>query len=304
MQKAKSDLKQNQRIPHLGGVGVFTAFILCAVLAALYSKAFDGPFLGIILGSLAIVCVGLLDDFIELSPGAKCLGQIIATSVLVFFGVSVKIALLSSGVNIAITFLWTLSLINALNLLDIMDGLASGITVIAASAFWMVSLLSHNPQALILCGIVVGVVLGFLRYNFPPARIYLGDTGSMFCGFILAAIAMMLDYAPLKREVALVTPILVMGLPLFDTAFVVLMRFWQGRPIVKKSRDHFALRLHAAGWAIPKVLLFMYSFALFFAASALLMHKVSNRQGVVILAAITLFCIFALKKIGEIEINA
>ncbi len=227
----------------------------------------------------------------------------VAVTVLVACGVTTKIALIGPLLNIVVTFVWTLSIINALNLLDIMDGLCSGITVIAAAAFLMIAFISQNLVAIVLSSFVIGAGLGFLRYNFPPAKIYLGDNGSMFFGFILAATAIIIDYAPLKREIALLVPILILGLPLFDTAFVVLMRIVHGRPIMKKSKDHFALRLLSAGWKDYSVILAMYLFGLFFAGSALLINRVSNIEGLILLIMIAVICTVALKKIGAIKID-
>ncbi|MBN3037906.1 MAG: undecaprenyl/decaprenyl-phosphate alpha-N-acetylglucosaminyl 1-phosphate transferase [Candidatus Omnitrophica bacterium] len=301
--KGKVDIKEGKRISHLGGVGIFISFLIVVLLMSLHKDFFTSQAKGIILGTTIIFLVGILDDFIELSPATKFLGQIIATFALVVFGATTKMVIAGPVGNIFITFIWMLVIINALNLLDIMDGLCSGITVIAAGAFLVVSFISNNLVTSILCSFIIGAGLGFLRYNFPPARIYLGDNGSMVFGFLLAATAIMIDYAPLKRQIALLTPILVLGLPLFDTAFVILMRILHGRAVMKKSKDHFALRLLTAGWKEPKTLLLMYLFALFFGASAILINRVSNLQGGVILVIIVSICGLALKKIGAIKID-
>lgn len=300
---AKTDIHQEQRIPYLGGLGLFFSSFIVASFMSFRTGYLCPEFKGIIAGSVIIVLLGLWDDFVELPPFTKFLGQTLAIVILIFFGVTTRIAAIGLIGNILVTILWMLAIINAMNLLDIMDGLCSGITVIAAGAFLVVSILSQNIYAAIYCSILIGAGLGFLRYNLPPAKIYLGDTGSMLCGFILAAIAIIIDYAPLRREIALLTPILVLGLPLFDTAFVTLMRLIHGRSVIRRSKDHFALRLVSAGWEKSKVLLFMYIFGLFFAGSALLISKVSNRQGVIVLLAIILICGIALRKIGSVKID-
>jgi UDP-GlcNAc:undecaprenyl-phosphate GlcNAc-1-phosphate transferase len=295
--------KQKQPIPQLGGLGVFLSFAAAASFVVLAYASPSPESTGILIGSIIIILLGLADDFVELSPTAKFFGQILSVGTLVLFGISTKIAAIGPLGNILVTILWMLAIINAFNLLDIMDGLCCGIAIIAAGAFLAVSFLSQNIIASILCSSLIGAGLGFLRYNLPPAKIYLGDTGSMFCGFILAAIAITIDYAPLKREIALATPILILGLPIFDTLFVILMRFLHGRPVIRKSRDHFALRLLASGRSKQKALLLMYLFGLFFAASALLISKVSNQQGIIVLILIISVCGIALRKIAAIKID-
>ena len=294
---------REQRIPYLGGVGVFFSTFIITLVMTFRQGALGPELTAVLAGSIVIVLLGLVDDFIELSPAPKFLGQALAVSILVVLGVSTKIAAIGTLGNILITFLWMFAIINAFNLLDIMDGLCSGIAVIAAGAFLAVSFLSQNLLACIICSCLIGAGLGFLRYNLPPARIYLGDTGGMFFGFILAAVAMVIDYAPLKREIALLTPILALGLPIFDTGFVILMRLLHGRPVIRKSQDHFALRLIEAGLTKQKALLIMYLFGFFFAGSSLIINRVSNQQGIVVLLAIVLICGIALKKIGAVKIN-
>lgn len=295
--------KEKDSIPYLGGLGVFFSFVIVASFMIFRYGSVSPEFAGILTGSIIIILLGLVDDFVELSPLAKFFGQTLSVAALIIFGIITKIVAIGSLGNILVTFFWMLAIINALNLLDIMDGLCCGITIIAAGAFLAVSFLSQNILAAVFCSCLIGASLGFLKYNLPPAKIYLGDTGSMFCGFILAAIAITIDYAPLKREIALITPILVLGLPIFDTLFVILMRFLHGRPVIRKSKDHFALRLLASGLSKQRTLLLMYLFGLFFAGSALLISRVSNRCGMVILIGIVLICGIALRKIGTIKID-
>ncbi len=303
LSKVKIDVKEGKRIPHIGGLSVCVAFTTVFLWAILSHGFLSSQARGILAGIIIIVVVGLLDDCLELSPVAKFFGQMLAITCLVFFNLTTQMVHLSPIINILVTYFWCLSIINALNLLDIMDGLCSGVTFIALGTFLVMSFLSQNLFAVIVCSAMLGAVLGFLRYNFPSASIYLGDTGSMLCGFVLAAIAMIVDYAPLQREIALITPVLVLGLPLFDTAFVVLMRLLHKRPIAKKSRDHFALRLLSAGWQESKVLLLMYLFALFFSISALVISNVTNRLGILLLITISLICAMALKKMGAVTVD-
>ncbi|MFC1631380.1 MraY family glycosyltransferase [Candidatus Omnitrophota bacterium] len=298
----KNDTQQ-QQISYLGGLALFFAFCIVVLIACVHQGCLNSGFFGIITGSAVIVLLGLIDDFVELSPGLKFLGQTVAVIALIVFGVTTSIAAVGRPLNILITFLWVFAIINALNLLDIMDGLCSGITAIAAGAFLFISFLSQNMQAAIISAAVLGASLAFLRYNFPPAKIYLGDTGSMFLGFVLAVLAINVDYAPQERKIALLTPIVALGLPIFDTAFVILMRLLRGRPVTKKSKDHFALRLLSAGLSKRRTLLLMYLFGLLFSVSALVISRVSNQQGLAILVLIVVICAAVLKKIGALNVD-
>lgn len=303
LQAFKTDLQHEEPIPYLGGLSVFFAFVLVTLFISLQKGPQSSEPLGILIGAVIIIFLGLVDDFVELSPGLKFFGQAVVIVTLIIFGVKTQIIALGQVANILITFFWMFAMINAFNLLDIMDGLCAGVAVIAAGAFLVVSHLSQNIQAAIICSSLMGAALGFLKYNLPVAQIYLGDTGSMFFGFILAIVAITIDYAPQDREVALLTPIIVLGLPIFDTAFVILMRLLRGRSVIKKSRDHFALRLLDAGLSKCRVLLLMYIFGLFFAVSALVISRVSNRQGIMVLIAIALICGLALKRIGAVKVD-
>ena len=224
--KAKPDVQDKLPVPFPGGLSVFLSFFIVSLFISFRYGCIGPEFTGILAGSVIIILLGLLDDFVELSPALKFFGQTLAVIIVMVCGVSTKIAAIGLLGNILVTFFWMIAIINALNLLDIMDGLCSGIAIIAAGGFLAVSFFSQNILACIFCSSLIGAGLGFLKYNLPPAKIYLGDTGSMFCGFILAAVAIIIDYAPLKREIALLAPILVLGLPLFDTTFVILMRLY------------------------------------------------------------------------------
>lgn len=299
----KFDIQHKKPIPYLGGLSVFLACVLVTLFISLQKGPQSSELLGILIGAVIIIFLGLVDDFVELSPGRKFFGQALVVIILIVFGVKTRIIAIGQVANILVTFFWMFTIINAFNLLDIMDGLCAGVAVIAAGAFLVVSHLSQNIQAAIICSSLMGAGLGFLRYNLPEARIYLGDTGSMFFGFMLATVAIVIDYAPLNREVALLTPIIVLGLPIFDTAFVILMRHLRGRSVIRKSQDHFALRLLKQGLSKRKALLVMYIFGLFFAGSALIISRVSNQQGVIVLIVIALICGMALKRIGAVKVD-
>jgi len=225
--------------PLLGGLAIFGA----AIAAIALTHSFQGPALGGLIGAAIILLVGFLDDLYHLSPKVKLSGQIAAALVLLPFGISVE----TTGVqwvDAFITIFWVVGIANAFNLIDNMDGLSAGIAAIAAFSFFAIA--SHAGQYVVaatslgLCG----ACLGFLWYNFGrrPARIFMGDTGSLFVGYLLAVLAVRLTYASLPWVTPIV-PIAILGVPILDTTFVVITRLRQRRPIYQGGKDHISHRL-------------------------------------------------------------
>ncbi|MEE9218970.1 MAG: MraY family glycosyltransferase [Acidobacteriota bacterium] len=243
-------LKQHpEPIPYLGGLAVYAAFLVALSL----TFQFDQKVLGILFAGSLAVTLGLIDDLGGLRPLVKLAGQVIACIVLVKSGVSIQIAVLPEWTNLALTLLWVLVIVNAINFLDTMDGLATGVCAIAAFFLWAVAHLNGEPVVERLAAALVGSLLGFLRYNFHPARIYLGDTGSLFLGVTLAGLAMVGRYAEQNR-IAYFSPLLILGVPIFEIAFVSVVRWLRGLKPWLGSADHVALRLRTMGFGtVPAV---------------------------------------------------
>jgi UDP-GlcNAc:undecaprenyl-phosphate GlcNAc-1-phosphate transferase len=148
-----------------------------------------------------------------------------------------------------LTFFWLMATINAFNIIDIMDGLASGVACIASAMLFIVAVINRQTMMSILTVSLCGALIGFLRYNKRPARIYLGDAGSMLLGLTLGALAMMGHYSE-RNPVGYFAPLLILGVPLFDTAYVMFLRWRKGLPVIQGSPDHFALRLRRAGCSV------------------------------------------------------
>jgi UDP-GlcNAc:undecaprenyl-phosphate GlcNAc-1-phosphate transferase len=201
---------------------------------------------------------------------------------LVCSGIRTKIVYIGPYWNLLATFLWVLGITNAFNHLDILDGLAGGVALICTFAFYLLALNTANFVIAIVCLALAGIVLGFLRYNLPSAKVYMGNSGSHFLGFVLAAIAITISYAPLERKLALLSPILVLGLPIFDTSFLMLVRMRHQRPIVQKSDDHFVLKFLKRGYSEKRALALMYLLGLFFSTNGLIISRVTNQIGIVI----------------------
>jgi len=243
--------KHTEPVPYLGGLAVYAAFLVALSL----TFRFDSRVLGLLFAGSLAVTLGLIDDLGALRPATKLAGQVVACVVLVQSGVSIQIAVLPAWLNLALTLLWVLALVNAINFLDIMDGLAAGVCAIAAFFLMVVAHLNGEPVVERMAAALAGALLGFLPSNFNPARIYLGDTGSLFLGVTLAGLAIVGRYAEQNR-IAYFSPLLIMGVPIFEIAFVTVMRWMRGRRPWMGSSDHTALRLRALGLGpVPAVLI-------------------------------------------------
>ncbi len=260
----KHKLLISQGIPLVGGVAMGLSFIFASLAGFLLYKNLWLQARGIIITSFIMLVFGIIDDCKELSIPAKFLVQIIAVSLLVTFGIRTQIVYIGTLANMIVTFIWVLGISNAFNHLDVIDGLAAGTAIIISLAFFIVSFLNADIKNAILTLALSGAIFSFLIYNFPPAKIYMGNSGSHFLGFILAVIALAISYAPLERKVALTAPLFILGFPIFDTAFLILMRLRQGRSAFKKSNDHLALRFLKLGYSKNKTLIFMLVLTVFF----------------------------------------
>jgi UDP-GlcNAc:undecaprenyl-phosphate GlcNAc-1-phosphate transferase len=229
--------------------------------------------LGLLLSGSIALMVGLLDDFGAMTPPQKLLGQTLAALVLVKSGTYIKLTFLPIWVSIPLTVLWILAVSNAFNIIDIMDGLASGIAVIAAFSIAIANFMAGREPQAFLCLVLAGATMGFLRHNFHPAKIYLGDAGSMFIGFMLAALSLNAGYTRVNL-MAVISPILILGVPLFDLALVMFIRWRNGAPVTKGSPDHFALRLRRCKLSVRETAVTTYIIGVLLAFSAILMSQI------------------------------
>lgn len=266
-------------MPHTGGIAMGLSFLIACLSILLVLKNSHQLILGILVPAFVILFFGTIDDIRELSVWQKFLVQVVAVTLLILLGVRTKIIYIGDAANIIITSLWVIGITNAFNHLDIIDGLAGGTAAIISLAFFIVAAFSKNMAVAFLSSALMGIVVSFLTHNFPPAKVYMGNSGSHFLGFILAAVALSLSYASLERKIALLSPILILGFPIFDTAFVVLMRIGKGRSAVIKSNDHLALRLLEKGYSQNKTLWLMLALAVFFAFLGILLVSLSAFWG-------------------------
>ncbi|MBU3911105.1 MAG: undecaprenyl/decaprenyl-phosphate alpha-N-acetylglucosaminyl 1-phosphate transferase [Candidatus Omnitrophica bacterium] len=289
--------------PCLGGIGIFAAFTVALLSACFFRKFCNAHLSGLIIASGLISALGVIDDAKNLDPLKKIIGELIAILILVLSGTFTKIAFFPIWVNILITFIWILFITNAFNLLDIVDGLTSGLVIIVSLTFLVISLVNKDFLSSVILVALIGSHLGFLRYNYPPARLYMGDTGSLFSGFVLAAVAINISYSSLERTIALVTPVLALSLPIYDTFFLMIMRVKKGKSIFNKTNDHFALRLLTMGNGVRKSIWIMYLFSIFLAISSLIVVFSSNAIGGIMLFAVVLVFVIMGKKVGMVKID-
>ncbi len=227
--------------PLLGGLAIYAAFI--AALLLLGDRFYVNQVAGIFLGATLMSFMGLWDDRRGLSPGVKLAGQFLAAGILVISDVRVSF-LPWPAVNIAATLLWVVLITNAFNLLDNMDGLSGGVALIAAVFFLLFAAMSHQYLVGALAAALVGACAGFLFYNFNPASVFMGDTGALFLGFMLAAVGIKLRFPTNSAFVTWMVPPLVLGLPLFDTTLVIISRLRRRlNPLTTPGKDHVSHRL-------------------------------------------------------------
>ncbi|RKY19722.1 MAG: hypothetical protein DRQ55_10055 [Planctomycetota bacterium] len=256
--------KHTQATPYLGGLAVATSFIIAyGVLST--PQTTDYQAMAMLVGGFMVLLLGLYDDLTNLSPAVKFLGQLLAAFVIYKGGVQVHIGSLPEWGNMALTLLWVTGIANAFNIIDIMDGLAAGTATIAALFLFGISVVTEEQQVVPFMAIALaGSLVGYLRFNFNPARIFLGDTGSLFVGFTVGCLSMIVSYTGQRsgeNHLALAAPLVLLSVPIFDTAFVAWHRARKGIPFFRGSPDHFALRLRQRGLSVRQVVLRTYGVA-------------------------------------------
>ena len=290
-------------IPLVGGLAIALSFILVSLFGLFICQGLYTETIGIIFASSVMLIFGVIDDWRELSIRAKFIVQIVAVSILILFGVRTQIVYIGDFLNLIITYVWILAITNAFNHLDVIDGLATGCAAIASLAFFVVALLNGDTRIAILSLVLVTASLACFIYNFPPARIYIGNSGSHFLGFTLAAIALTISYAPMTRKIALFSPLLILGFPIFDTAFLILMRASKQKSIFKKSNDHLVFRFLRLGYSKRKALLLLLILSLFFSFSGILVSQVSNISGLIIIGSVLIVTLILTRKMASVSID-
>lgn len=271
-------------IPFLGGGAILLAFVAAVLGAAFVDPPESGLVeLATILGLATVLgLVGLLDDLRGLSPWPRLAFEVLA-GVVVWASPAGADVFAADAVNLVVTVVWIVGVTNAFNLLDNMDGLSAGVAGIAALFVFIIA--ADNGQFLVATlGIALaGCAIGFLRSNFYPARIYLGDAGALFIGFLLAVLTLKLDVVDSPRPVALGLPVVLLGVPLFDTALVTINRLANGRSPLSGGRDHTSHRLVWIGIPVPGTVVLIYAAAASLGCLALVLARVDRVAGLLLL---------------------
>jgi UDP-GlcNAc:undecaprenyl-phosphate GlcNAc-1-phosphate transferase len=227
--------------PLLGGAAIYLAFAISLLL--LGDRFYVSQVAGIFLGATLVSLLGLWDDRRALGPLVKLAGQVAAALILVLTDVRVS-ATPWEWLNVAVTLVWVVGITNAVNFLDNMDGLSAGVAGIAASFFLLFAALSRQYLVGALAAALLGACVGFLFYNFNPARIFMGDTGSLFLGFMLAAVGIKLRFPSNSAFVTWMVPVLTLAVPVFDTTLITISRLRRGvNPLTTPGKDHLNFRL-------------------------------------------------------------
>ncbi len=287
-------------IPNCGGLAIYGGF----TISVLFFTQLNRSITGVILGGTFIIILGILDDLYELSPRIKLLGQIISAFVLIFFGIEIQFitnpfgGLFYLGIwSIPLTILWVVGITNTVNLVDGLDGLAAGVSAIAAVTLFLVGLQEGQIIAAILAFAIAGSSLGFLKFNFHPAEIFMGDAGAMFLGYMLAAISIV---GALKSAAAvtLIVPVLALGIPIFDTIFAIIRRLYNKKPIGKADQGHIHHRLLALGWTHTEAVVIVYVISIFLGLMALIINGSNLHNAVILFIIITAGLVYGAWKIG------
>lgn len=259
-------------VPLLGGLALLLAF----VVPALAFLDLNDRYRGILIGAVIATGVGLLDDLIGLRWWVKLGGQMAAAGVAVGFGVTldrftfpvIGVHDLPEWAAIATAMIWIVALMNMVNFLDGMDGLAAGIGGIAGSTFAVIALSLGKPQPAVLSAIIAGACFGFLRSNFYPARLFMGDSGALLLGFVLAAVSIQ-GLLKTAATVALFFPLITLAIPILDTSFVVAKRLKYGQPIYRADRWHLHHRFDAIGFSQRRAVVYLWAWCAILAGAAL-----------------------------------
>ncbi|KHF39595.1 hypothetical protein LQ50_14240 [Halalkalibacter okhensis] len=292
-------------VPRIGGIALIATFIIAFFVI---SQFVDLSY-GILLGVLIIGATGLLDDLFQLTPIQKIIGQVLAASVVIFMsGITIQYinvpfsneaVAVPYWISIPITFLWIVIITNAINLIDGLDGLAAGVSGIAAVSIFVLSILMGNVVVAFLSIAIIGAVIGFLFYNFNPAKIFMGDCGALFLGFILAVVSLM-GFKQVTT-ISLLIPFLILGVPIIDTAIAIIRRAIQNKPITIADKSHLHHKLLEFGYSHKQTVLIIYLLATVFGVTAVAFSQVSSMASTIIFIALVLFIEVLIEKFSLIS---
>jgi UDP-GlcNAc:undecaprenyl-phosphate GlcNAc-1-phosphate transferase len=281
-------------MPRLGGLAIFIGAAVGYFIGGIYHQQVTG----ITVGAILIVIVGMLDDLYELSPKVKFFGQLLAALVVVASGLKIDILTIpfvgkfDLGLwSYPITVFWIVGITNAINLIDGLDGLSAGISAIGIATIAAMAGMADKMLIFTLSLIILGSVVGFLFYNFHPAKIFMGDTGALFLGYSISVLSVLGLYKSVTLF-SFVVPVIILGVPIFDTTFAIIRRIVNKKPISAPDKSHLHHRLLALGFSHRNTVLLIYGFGIIFGVSAILFSASTLWQSILI--------VFVLVVVGEL----
>ncbi|MBQ2650913.1 MAG: undecaprenyl/decaprenyl-phosphate alpha-N-acetylglucosaminyl 1-phosphate transferase [Clostridia bacterium] len=291
--------KDNRRmhktpIPRVGGLAIYLGFLVSVLIFGNMTAELQA----ILLGSVVLILLGVVDDVVALSPKIKFVGQIAAAGIVMLADVRIEVLsnpfggeLFNLGwLSYPITLVWIVGMINAVNFIDGLDGLACGVSSIASLTVFTIALLVSEPYVAIIMAALTGACFGFLPYNMNPAKIFMGDTGSMFLGYMLAVMSIN-GLFKLYAVISFVVPFLILGLPIFDTAFAIVRRLLKGQSPLQADRGHIHHRLVDLGFDQKQSVAILYAVSVVLGLAAVI-FTTSGEMKIAIVAVAILLCFF------------
>ena len=286
-------------IPRLGGVAIFLGFILSLITIELLQPGFfslKSGWSGIVAGATLMFVLGIVDDLKPLPAKVKFVAQIGVAILAYYLGVKVSVLsnpfggmfILPEYVSMLITVFWLVGITNTINLIDGLDGLAAGISIIAGITLSIIAIQTNQVVGAVIILTLVGGTIGFLRYNFNPAKIFMGDSGSLFLGFTLAAISVT-GVLKVATAVTVLLPLLILGFPILDTTFAIVRRAIAGKPIFQPDKGHLHHRLLGIGLSQRRTVVVIYGFSSLLAGIALQLIGIKLAPSVILFSILLLF---------------
>ena len=307
--KAVDVPKDNRRmhkvpIPRMGGLAIFAGFLV----SVLFFVPLGNEFRSILIGALILVVLGIIDDIVALKPRTKFAGQIIAALIPALSGVSIH-GIVNPFVpgqystlgifSIPFTVIWIVGITNAVNFIDGLDGLACGGSAIATVTMFIIAVLFGETYIALMMAALAGACLGFLPYNMNPAKIFMGDTGSMFLGYILATVSIQ-GLFKFYAVISFAVPFILLGLPIFDTGFAIVRRLLKGQSPLQADRGHVHHRLIDLGFDQKQSVAILYAFSALMGLTAVILAR-TNESKLIILAIAVLVCFFLAMSLMSFE---
>jgi UDP-GlcNAc:undecaprenyl-phosphate/decaprenyl-phosphate GlcNAc-1-phosphate transferase len=303
-------------IPRLGGIAIVIGFYVPMLALTLFPTGVGELFLaqrnhviGLFVGGLAIALLGLYDDLRGAGAGRKFLVQFAVAGGLYYLGFRIDALANPIGepltlgwLSLPFTMFWIVGVINALNLIDGLDGLAGGVALVAVIITFLISLQRGHPLMMLFSSALAGAILGFLFYNFNPASIFMGDTGSMFLGFVLATTAIQTNQKA-STAVAVLIPGIALGLPILDTLLAIARRAVRGRPLFQADKEHIHHRLIALGLSHRQAVLVLYGLCVLLGAVALALTYTSSGQSALLLIVLAFVAFIFLRSLGYMRLG-